>query len=225
MHSARARRLAPIKHIEQAVRYLHSRYLLTDQAAGTHTRKPSGFSIEPDFVLAMKGLDAVPLVDCLSAIYDAIVALEPYDSVPFKRKPIGFRKAGGTVGAATAGPEEAALAALELAGQNLISLFRSLEQRLAASCTTRAARRKTPKGKPSGMLTPPQVAKQLGVSPDKVRGWIRKGELHATDVAAGSGGRRRNRISEEDLAKFLKDRQNVNDRRRSRRGERRRTPT
>jgi hypothetical protein len=58
----------------------------------------------------------------------------------FKRKPLVLRKAGGTAGAATAGPEEAALAALELAGQNLIGHFRGLEQRLAASCTTTAAR-------------------------------------------------------------------------------------
>ena len=35
------------------------------------------------------------------------------------------------------------------------------------------------------MLTPPQVAELLGVSADKVRGWISKGELNATDVAAG----------------------------------------
>jgi hypothetical protein len=51
----------------------------------------------------MKGLDAAPLADCLSAIHDAIAALEPYDGVPFKRKPIGFRKAGGMAGAAAAG--------------------------------------------------------------------------------------------------------------------------
>ena len=58
------------------------------------------------------------------------------------------------------------------------------------------------------MLTPPQVAKQLGVSPDKVLDWIRKGELSATNVAAGSG-RPRYRISAEDLAKFQRTRQNV----------------
>ena len=108
------------------------------------------------------------------------------------------------------GPEETALAALELAGQDLVGLFRGLAERLAASCTTRAARRKTPKAAPSGgMLTPPQVAKQLGVSPDKILAWIRKGELHATNVAAGSGGRPRYRISHEDLAEFQRKRQNV----------------
>ena len=109
---------------------------------------------------------------------------------------------------AAAGPEETALAALELAGQDLIGVFRSLEERLAASCTTRATRRKTPKAAPSGgMLTPPQVAKQLGVSPDKVRGWIAKGELPATNVATGKGGQPRYRISETDLADFQKKRQ------------------
>jgi excisionase family DNA binding protein len=155
----------------------------------------------------MKGLDAATLADCLSAIHGAIAALEPYDGVPFKRKPIGFRKAGGTAGAATAGPEEAALAALERAGHDLIGLFHGLEERLAASCTTRAARRKTPKAEPSGVLTPPKVAKQLGVSPDKILDWIRKGELNATNVATGSGGRPRYRISEEDLSAFQRARQ------------------
>jgi len=57
------------------------------------------------------------------------------------------------------------------------------------------------------MLTPPQVAKQLGVSPDKIRGWIDKGELHATNVATGHGGRPRYRISEENMAAFKRARQ------------------
>jgi hypothetical protein len=40
--SARSRRLAPIKHIEQAVRYLHSRYVIADQAAGTKPGSRAG---------------------------------------------------------------------------------------------------------------------------------------------------------------------------------------
>jgi excisionase family DNA binding protein len=207
VQAARARQLAPIKRVEQAVRYLHFRYL-TDQSAGTCPRKPWGMVIEPAFVLALKALDAVPLAASLNAIHAAIVALEPYDGVRFNRKPLMLRKAGKAESAA-AGPEEAALAALELASQNLIGLFRSLEKRLAASCTTRAARRKRPKGESMAMLTPPQVAKQLGVSPDKVRGWISSGELHATDVAAVGSRRPRNRISKENLAEFQKKRQNA----------------
>ena len=89
----------------------------------------------------------------------------------------------------------------------MIEIFRGLAERLAANCTTKAARRKKSKNEPSGMLTPPQVAKQLGVSPDKIRAWIDKGELNATNVATGKAGRPRYRISETDLADFQKKRQ------------------
>ena len=208
VHAARARQLAAIQRIEQSVRYLHSRYLLTDQAAGT-SPKPRGLVIEPDFILAIKALDAAPLADCLRDLHGAIMALTPYDGVPFQRKPVVLRKGGGKADSIAAGPEEAALAALELAGQNLIGLFSGLAERLAENCTTRAARRKTPKGEPSGMLTPPQVAQQLGVSPDKIRAWIDKGELSATNVAAAGSSRPRYRVSPEDLAKFQMRRQKV----------------
>ena len=52
VHAARARQLAAIQRIEQIARYLHSRYLLTDQTAGPSPGKPRGLVIEPDFVLA-----------------------------------------------------------------------------------------------------------------------------------------------------------------------------
>ena len=65
VHAARGRQLAAIRRIEQTGRYLHSRYLVTDQAAGT-SPKPQGLIIEPDFVLALKTLDAAPLADCVS---------------------------------------------------------------------------------------------------------------------------------------------------------------
>ena len=137
MHAARARQLAAIKRIEQTIRYLHFRYLITDRAAGT-SPKPRGLVIEPDFVLALKVLEAASLDTSLNAIHEAIVALDPYDGVRFNRKPLALRKAGGKVvtrkkansGSATVGPEETALAALKVAGQDLIGLFRGLAERL-----------------------------------------------------------------------------------------------
>jgi len=48
-------------------------------------------------------------------------------------------------------------------------------------------------------LTPPQAAKLLKVSPDKVLNWIRSGELRAVNV---SGGRPKYRIAREDLQAF-----------------------
>lgn len=50
-------------------------------------------------------------------------------------------------------------------------------------------------------LTPPEVAKLLGVSPDSVRGWIASGALKAVNVA-GPGKRPSHRISREALAEF-----------------------
>ncbi|MBP87005.1 MAG: DNA-binding protein [Planctomycetaceae bacterium] len=51
-------------------------------------------------------------------------------------------------------------------------------------------------------LTPPQVAKMLGVNCDKVLGWIRRGELRAVNVAANPNGRPRYRIDADDLRAF-----------------------
>jgi excisionase family DNA binding protein len=56
-------------------------------------------------------------------------------------------------------------------------------------------------------LTPPEVAKRLGVSPDAVRGWIRSGELKAINVADLKKSRPRFRVSLEALAQFEKLRQ------------------
>lgn len=53
------------------------------------------------------------------------------------------------------------------------------------------------------MLTPPQVAKRLGVKPEKVIRWIRRGELEAIDVTERLGlGRPRFRIGLAALEKF-----------------------
>lgn len=56
-------------------------------------------------------------------------------------------------------------------------------------------------------LTPPEVAAQLRVTPEKVIGWILAGELAGTNVAAKRNGiRPRYRIAAEDLADFLRRR-------------------
>jgi hypothetical protein len=57
---------------------------------------------------------------------------------------------------------------------------------------------------PSRWLSPPQIAKQLGIDPDKVIGWIRTGQLNAVNVASHVGGRPRYRISSESLENFLR---------------------
>jgi hypothetical protein len=51
-------------------------------------------------------------------------------------------------------------------------------------------------------LTPPQVAERDQVSPDKVLGWFRAGELRAVNVATRTTGRPRYRIDVADLLAF-----------------------
>lgn len=50
-------------------------------------------------------------------------------------------------------------------------------------------------------LTPPEIAKLLRVSPEKVLGWIRRAELKAVNV--GNGVRPRYRIHRESFGAFL----------------------
>ena len=52
-------------------------------------------------------------------------------------------------------------------------------------------------------LSPPQVAERLGISSEKVIGWLLAGELKGSNLAARTNGRPRYRISEDDLADFL----------------------
>jgi transposase len=55
-------------------------------------------------------------------------------------------------------------------------------------------------------LTPPAIAKRLGVSCEKVIGWLLAGELRGSNLAAKLGGRPRYRVSEADLSDFLERR-------------------
>ena len=58
-------------------------------------------------------------------------------------------------------------------------------------------------------LTPPEVARQLRVSADKVRTWISAGELAAIDVATRRGGRPRWRIDPKAIEDFERRRQAI----------------
>lgn len=59
------------------------------------------------------------------------------------------------------------------------------------------------------VLTTTAAARQLKVSPDKVRAWIGSGELMATNVAAKGRARPRYRIDRAELLEFQKRRSNV----------------
>ncbi len=59
---------------------------------------------------------------------------------------------------------------------------------------------------PSAMLTPPEVAQQIGIDAEKVRTWIATGELRAVNIAERVSGRPRWRIRPDDLEAFLESR-------------------
>ena len=62
-----------------------------------------------------------------------------------------------------------------------------------------------------GKLTPPEIARLYGVSPDKVLGWIRAGELRAINIATKLGGRPRYLVDRIDLNAFETQRQVIPD--------------
>lgn len=76
----------------------------------------------------------------------------------------------------------------------------------AAILAIGAAGKAATNGQVRSVLTPPRVAKQLGVDPATVIGWIRSGQLKAANVGKG-GQRPRYRIRPSDLDQFLKSRQ------------------
>ncbi|HLJ92467.1 MAG TPA: helix-turn-helix domain-containing protein [Gemmataceae bacterium] len=51
-------------------------------------------------------------------------------------------------------------------------------------------------------LTPPELARRWGVSPDKVLAWIHSGELRATNAARSAAGRPRWLIDVADIVVF-----------------------
>ena len=55
-------------------------------------------------------------------------------------------------------------------------------------------------------FSPPQLAKQAGIEPQKICNWISSGELEAVNMAEKLDGRPRWKISEEAWATFLASR-------------------
>jgi hypothetical protein len=59
-------------------------------------------------------------------------------------------------------------------------------------------------------LSVPAIAQELSLSPDKIRAWIKSGELVAMNLATDRNGRRaRYAISRDSLDEFLRGRQVV----------------
>ncbi len=62
---------------------------------------------------------------------------------------------------------------------------------------------------PDTAISPNQLSKQLGIRPQKVLGWIARGELQAVNLADHTGGRPRWKILPEALEAFLAGRQSL----------------
>lgn len=96
---------------------------------------------------------------------------------------------------------------LHSAGLHRLHSDENLEVVNYLSCCLRALHPKRRAGSKSAnpqpeMLTPPAVARQMRVSPEKVLRWIRAGELHATNITIKPGGRPKYRIVPTDLEVF-----------------------
>ncbi len=219
--AARSRRLAPIKHVAKVCGYLQRRYLpaaQVEEAGRRSPRKPSGLVVEPAFVHGLTCLDPTELAARVAKLQEAILVVQPYDGEPFERKPIfigsprekaAMRKKWREKARLEAkeDPERIGLAAVEAASTGLMNLFRDVAAQLAERIGGATPRRKAAEDKTPTMLSPPMLAKRLGVSSDKVRDWIRSGQLAATDVSQKPGGRPRFKISEEAIREFEKKRQ------------------
>ena len=96
---------------------------------------------------------------------------------------------------------------LEQAASDLVQLFRGAAEDLQARAVAGKPAAKMGDVKPS-VLTPPQLAKEMGVDVDTIYAFIRSGELRATDTAVKRGGRARYRISRADAEDFQRRRQN-----------------
>lgn len=58
---------------------------------------------------------------------------------------------------------------------------------------------------PRTVLTPPEIAEQLATAPETVVGWIKSGQLKASNLSTGT--RPRYVVTPDDLSSFLKSRQ------------------
>ena len=200
--AANHRQLGAARFVEQACRYLRQRCLTQAEPSQQITvQKPTGFSVDPNLVLALGCLEATAFTQQLHALHAAIEALEPFEGTKFRRKPLRIDKRAEV----TATPkqdqqEQEALTALRQCSAALLRVFLDLDDEVVKRLHRTA---KTGHGKRGdGMLTPPQLAERWSVGPDKVLAWIRSGELRASNIAKRAGGRPRYLIDPADADAF-----------------------
>jgi hypothetical protein len=189
--AANHRQLGAVRFVEQACRYLRQRCMTQAEPSNpVAVQKPTGFSIDPDLVLALGCLEATAFTQQLHALHAAIAALEPFEGTKFGRKPIRIdKRADVAAKPKQEQQEQEALTALRQCSAALPQAFLDLDDAVVKRLHRAAKAGHEKRG--DGMLTPPQLAKRWGVSPDKVLAWIRSGELRASNIAKRAGGRPR----------------------------------
>ena len=213
--AARARHLAPFESVLRRCQYVQTRYITVEPRRGLpkhFLRRPAGLTIPGDLAAAVKTIEPHLLDACLRQLHAAIEMLRPFDGRPFGRKPIILRGAAERTGKQTQSTwteEEKALVRLEQAAAELVHLFRVAAETLSAQAAD-VARKPAVKrdDQAAKVLTPPQLAAEMGIDVDKVYAFIRSGELRATNTAIKPGGKARYRISRADVEDFQRRRQN-----------------
>jgi excisionase family DNA binding protein len=79
----------------------------------------------------------------------------------------------------------------------------SVEQTVATTTQRGAPRRGRCGRLQARMLTPVEVAEELGVDRDKVLAWVKNGELSAVNLATKANGRPRYAIDRREIENFL----------------------
>ncbi|MGA2256796.1 MAG: helix-turn-helix domain-containing protein [Thermoguttaceae bacterium] len=212
LDAAKVRRLAPFESVLRCCEYIQARYVAPVQGRALPTqllRKPTGLRVGADLVAGLKAIESHLLNACVRQLQHVIEVFRPFDGKPFGRKTIG--RTGGKVSKQNSvSEEEKALERLEQAGVDIIQLFRTtIESLMAQAPVVDKKRTSKTDDKTSRILTPPQLALEMGVHVDKIYAWIRSGELRATNTAVKRGGRARFRISREDAEDFQRRRQNL----------------
>jgi len=181
------------------------------QEGDTPDRKvpPTGLVISADLATGLQHVDAATLAQHVAAWGEAVGKLADYEGKPLERKRPALGRPKNNRGEDAAGERDAegeALAALEREARLLLRLFKDVSARLERGLATGSDKRRRAKDTPTDKLTPPEVAKRMRVSPDKVRQWIANGELPATNVASAEASRARWIIARADLEQFQRSR-------------------
>ena len=95
------------------------------------------------------------------------------------------------------------LSGRELSDDERRELLICLRERIEAIAKeARSKVNRTTRREGRSVWTPPELAREWGVSPEKILNWIRSGELAATNIAASTTGRPRYRIDAEAITAF-----------------------